>query len=115
MSQEVRSTFIENFKGRGHLYVHSSSVISKKNEDTCPGLGSSVPPQPTDKHPVMILNEIRPGTQYDIVSETGEGDSKNFVMSVSAQKIVKGYQTWLFLIKFFINCVTVLLGLQEMI
>ena len=31
----------------------------------------------------MILNEIRPGTKYEFVSETGESHSKNFVMSVT--------------------------------
>ena len=43
----------------------------------------TVPPQPAGKNPVMILNEIRPGTKYDFVSETGESHSKNFVMAVS--------------------------------
>ena len=39
--------------------------------------------QPAGKNPVMILNEIRPGTKYDFVSEAGESHSKNFVMSVT--------------------------------
>ena len=51
---------------------------------TSPGDGNSVHPQPIVKNPVMILNEIRPGTKYDFVSETVENDSKTFVMSVSA-------------------------------
>ena len=39
--------------------------------------------QPAGKNPVMILNEIRPGTKYEFVSETGESHSKNFTMSVT--------------------------------
>ncbi|CAH1774043.1 unnamed protein product [Owenia fusiformis] len=40
--------------------------------------------QPTaGKNPVMILNEIRPGTKYDVLSETGESHAKNFCMSVT--------------------------------
>lgn len=42
-----------------------------------------LPSQPNGKNPVMILNEIRPGTKYEFVSETGESHSKNFVMSVT--------------------------------
>ena len=38
--------------------------------------------QPAGKNPVMILNEIRPGTKYDFMSETGESHSKNFIMTV---------------------------------
>ena len=42
-----------------------------------------IPAQPTGKNPVMILNEIRPGTKYEFVSETGESHAKSFVMSVT--------------------------------
>ena len=42
-----------------------------------------IPLQPAGKNPVMILNEIRPGTKYEFVSETGESHAKNFVMSVT--------------------------------
>ncbi len=42
-----------------------------------------VQPQPAGKNPVMILNEIRPGTKYEFISETGESHAKNFVMSVT--------------------------------
>ena len=49
----------------------------------------NVPPQPAGKNPVMILNEIRPGTKYDFISETGESHSKNFVMAVSYIKLCK--------------------------
>ncbi|CAH1252744.1 ADARB2 [Branchiostoma lanceolatum] len=39
---------------------------------------------PSDgKNPVMILNELRQGLQYDIVSETGESHAKNFVIAVT--------------------------------
>ena len=43
----------------------------------------AVPVQPIGKNPVMILNEIRPGTKYEFISETGESHSKNFTMSVT--------------------------------
>ena len=56
---------------------------------TSPGHGNGVHPQPDGKNPVMILHDILPLAKYDIVSETGEGDSKNFVIAVSAQKVVK--------------------------
>ena len=42
-----------------------------------------IPVQPAGKNPVMILNEIRPGTKYEFISETGESHSKNFTMSVT--------------------------------
>ena len=42
-----------------------------------------LPSQPAGKNPVMILNEIRPGTKYEFISETGESHSKNFAMSVT--------------------------------
>ena len=48
-----------------------------------PGTPRPLPSQPAGKNPVMILNEIRPGTKYDFISETGESHSKNFVMSVT--------------------------------
>ena len=38
--------------------------------------------QAEGKNPVMILNELRPGLNYEFVSESGEGNSKNFTMSV---------------------------------
>lgn len=45
--------------------------------------GRPIPLQPAGKNPVMILNEIRPGTKYEFVSETGESHAKNFIMSVT--------------------------------
>ena len=50
---------------------------------TTPLTQRPLPTQPNGKNPVMILNEIRPGTKYEFVSETGESHSKNFVMSVT--------------------------------
>ncbi|XP_035668351.1 LOW QUALITY PROTEIN: double-stranded RNA-specific editase 1-like [Branchiostoma floridae] len=35
------------------------------------------------KNPLMILNELRPGLKYELVSETGESHAKNFVMAVT--------------------------------
>lgn len=46
------------------------------------GKKASVPSQPGDKNPVMILNEMRPGLKYEFVSETGESHSKCFTMAV---------------------------------
>jgi len=48
-----------------------------------PGAPRPMVTQPAGKNPVMILNEIRPGTKYEFVSETGESHAKNFVMSVT--------------------------------
>ena len=50
---------------------------------TTPLTQRPLPTQSNGKNPVMILNEIRPGTKYEFVSETGESHSKNFVMSVT--------------------------------
>ena len=73
-------------------YSASVSAVAAGTE-TAPDHGNSVRNQPDGKNPVMILNDIRPGTQYDL-SETLESDNKNFVMSVSAQKVVKGDRKW---------------------
>nr|KAG5703760.1 hypothetical protein BaRGS_009558 [Batillaria attramentaria] len=52
----------------------------------------SVPSQPGDKNPVMILNEMRPGLKYEFVSETGESHSKCFTMSVTVDgQTFEGY------------------------
>ncbi len=53
------------------------------NQGTTPLAQRPLPSQPAGKNPVMILNEIRPGTKYEFVSETGESHSKCFVMSVT--------------------------------
>ena len=34
------------------------------------------------QNPVMLLNEFRPGVKYELISESGESHSKNFIMSV---------------------------------
>lgn len=41
------------------------------------------PSQPVGKNPVMILNETRPGTKYELEAETGDSINKVFVMSVT--------------------------------
>jgi double stranded RNA-specific editase B len=69
-----------------------NSVTTKENPQTNGNTPAVIPPaaatpravtvQPIGKNPVMILNEIRPGTKYEFISETGESHSKSFTMSV---------------------------------
>jgi len=40
-------------------------------------------PGPAGKNPVMILNETRPGTKYELEEESGDSINKVFVMSVT--------------------------------
>ncbi|XP_013394719.1 double-stranded RNA-specific editase 1 isoform X2 [Lingula anatina] len=47
------------------------------------GLPKPIPPQPSGKNPVMILNEQRPGLKYEFVSEMGESHAKSFTMEVT--------------------------------
>ncbi|XP_024120986.1 double-stranded RNA-specific editase 1 isoform X3 [Oryzias melastigma] len=64
------------------------SILFKAFETPGPSL-----PTPSDspssfspkgaKNPVMMLNEMRPGLRYDLVSESGESHAKNFVVSLT--------------------------------
>ena len=63
------------------------------------GIPISKPPQPQGKNPVMILNEIRPGTQYDFVSESRDHLLKNFTMQVCKQEAVDIQIAFLFIIR----------------
>lgn len=64
------------------------SILFKAFETPDPSL-----PTPSDspssfspkgaKNPVMMLNEMRPGLRYDLVSESGESHAKNFVVSLT--------------------------------
>ena len=51
-----------------------------------PGIGTEPPPAASDqasgKNPIMTLNELKPGLKYELVGETGQSHSKNFIMSV---------------------------------
>lgn len=42
-------------------------------------------PSPQEKNPVMVLNELRPGVEYVMLSETGEAHCKRFTMSVTVE------------------------------
>ena len=59
-----------------------------------PGTGPEPPPAANDssKNPIMTLNELKPGLKYELVGETGQSHSKNFIMSVQVDdKVFQGY------------------------
>ncbi|XP_076437399.1 LOW QUALITY PROTEIN: double-stranded RNA-specific editase 1-like [Babylonia areolata] len=60
----------------GDPALHDASGVLKRRKK------QTVPAQPGEKNPVMILNEMKPGLKYEFVSETGESHSKCFCMAV---------------------------------
>ena len=62
-----------------------SSISSPKGPPPPRNPPSSSAQQPIGKNPIMILNEMRPGVKFEFVSESGESQSKSFVMSVSVE------------------------------
>ncbi|XP_071943509.1 double-stranded RNA-specific editase 1-like [Antedon mediterranea] len=66
--------------------VETSSAVVSTNPPENNGnskLTQPTPPdQPSGKNPIMILNEMRPGLDYEFISESGESHAKNFVISV---------------------------------
>ena len=60
----------------------TSVTPSPTNENSSVGSKTS----PTGKNPVMILNEMRSGTKYQLEAETGDSITKMFVMSVTVDE-----------------------------
>lgn len=71
-----------NFQGADQAIQEEKAAADSEN------LNKKIALQPPGKNPVMILNEIRPGIKYEFVSETGEHQNKNFVMSVEVDGTV---------------------------
>ena len=65
-----------------HGNTQGASVDIEAPVETGAAVKMAANTPPGGKNPVMILNEIRPGTKYECVSETGDSHNKNFVMSV---------------------------------
>jgi len=83
----AESTLFNNFDpsqgGPGDKEGSGGAIMPQSNGNSVTAPPRSLVSQPAGKNPVMILNEIRPGTKYEFVSETGESHSKNFTMSVT--------------------------------
>ena len=73
--------FIQNFEGKEPMDVQVPQLQSPNGTSAAVSNGKSVK-HTEGKHPVVILNELRPNSKYNLVSETGDNSAKTFTISV---------------------------------
>lgn len=80
-------TFINDFEDKVEGENNEVAQGISKANGSHTNQKNTLTTQPTGKNPVMILNELRPGSKYEFVSESGESHTKTFVMQINVDGI----------------------------
>ncbi|CAI9725040.1 double-stranded RNA-specific editase 1 isoform X2 [Octopus vulgaris] len=80
-------TFINDFEDKIEGENNEVAQGVSKANGSHTNQKATLTPQPAGKNPVMILNELRPGSKYEFVSESGESHTKTFVMQITVDGI----------------------------
>jgi len=67
-----------------HVPIPKQATVSpSKQIQTAPAPMKKIPDNPTDRHPVMLLNQLRPGIQFTEISREGTPPNLTFTLGVS--------------------------------
>ncbi|KAK3609883.1 hypothetical protein CHS0354_015076 [Potamilus streckersoni] len=74
---------VENSSDEQKMVVSGSLSVNPSCTSSSPGCNSKVPKQPDNINLVMLLNKLRPGLNYNVMSESEESHAEMFVISVT--------------------------------
>ena len=73
--------FIQNFEGKEPMDIQVPQLQNPTG--TSVAMSNGKPIKNTEgKHPVVVLNELKPDLKYNLESETGDNHTKTFTISV---------------------------------